>query len=73
MGKLIVSAYLGHKSFSSTFGAAGSLVMLLLWGHYSAQIFYLGAAFTAAWSHRHGRTLEPTENAARITIPDERD
>ena len=48
VGTVIVSAYVGHKNVGETYGSAGSLVMLLLWVHYSAQIFFLGAAFTGA-------------------------
>ena len=48
VGTVLVSAYVGHKEVAATYGSAGSLVMLLLWVHYSAQIFFLGAAFTHA-------------------------
>jgi membrane protein len=48
LGTVLVSAYVGHKHVGASYGAAGSLVMLLLWVHYSAQIFFLGAAFTGA-------------------------
>lgn len=48
VGTTLVSLYVGHKGVQATYGSAGSLVMLLLWVHYSAQIFFLGAAFTGA-------------------------
>ncbi len=48
VGTVLVSAYVGHKKIAATYGSAGSLVMLLLWVHYSSQIFFLGAAFTGA-------------------------
>lgn len=53
-GKFLISAYLGHSSVSSLFGAAASLVLVLLWVYYSAQIFLFGAEFTRVYSHRFG-------------------
>jgi membrane protein len=47
LGTTLVSAYVGHKGVMQTYGQAGSLVLLLLWVHYSAQIFFLGASFMA--------------------------
>jgi membrane protein len=70
LGKVLLGAYLGHKDIGSTFGAAGSLVMVMLWVHYSAQIFFLGAAFTAVWARHQGRSLEPIEGATRIRLED---
>lgn len=70
-GKSLVGLYLGHKSLGSTFGAAGSLVALLLWVHYSAQIFFLGAAFTAVYARHRGRPLAPTEYAIHVHALDE--
>jgi hypothetical protein len=46
VGKFLIGIYLGKSSFSSAYGATGSLVVLLLWIYYSAQIFLLGAEFT---------------------------
>ena len=54
IGKLLIGLYLGRSSVASSFGAAGSLVIVLLWVYYSAQIFLLGAEFTRAYSYRHG-------------------
>jgi hypothetical protein len=54
VGKLLIGLYLGKSSTASTFGAAGSLVVLLLWVYYSAQVFLFGAEFTAAYSHAYG-------------------
>jgi membrane protein len=50
------------------YGAAGSIVMLLLWVHYSAQVFFLGAAFTAVLAKRRGRAIEPSEHAVRVRV-----
>jgi membrane protein len=54
VGKLLIGLYLGHSSVASGFGAAGSLVVLLVWVYYSAQIFLLGAEFTRLYAHQRG-------------------
>ncbi len=54
VGKLLIGFYLGRSSFSSEYGAAGSLVVLLMWVYYSAQIFLLGAEFTRAFAYSRG-------------------
>ncbi len=46
IGKFLIGLYLGHSALSSTYGAAGSLVVILIWIYYSAQILFLGAEFT---------------------------
>jgi len=48
IGKVLIGLYLGRSTFSSAYGAAGSLVVLLVWVYYSAQVFFLGAEFTKA-------------------------
>ena len=53
-GKFAIGAWLGHSGVSSIFGAAASLVVVLLWVYYSAQIFLYGAEFTWVYSHRFG-------------------
>ncbi|MEO8675187.1 MAG: YihY/virulence factor BrkB family protein [Casimicrobiaceae bacterium] len=53
-GKYLIGAYIGRSGVSSIFGAAASLVVVLLWVYYSAQIFLYGAEFTWVYSHRHG-------------------
>jgi len=50
IGKLAIGYYLGRSAFASTYGAAGSLLVLLLWAYYSAQIFLFGAEFTKTFS-----------------------
>jgi membrane protein len=54
IGKLLLSVYLGRASYSSTYGAAGSVVVLIAWIYYSGQIFFLGAEFTRSFAHRYG-------------------
>ena len=53
-GKQLIAFYLGRVSFDSTYGAAGSLVLVLVWVYYSAQLFFLGAEFTKAYARRFG-------------------
>ena len=69
VGKLLIGLYIGRSGVASPFGAAGSLVVLLLWVYYSAQIFLLGAEFTWVYSHEHGsrkgKSVTP-ENAAPV-------
>jgi membrane protein len=56
IGKSLIGWYLGSSAVASAYGAAGALIIVLLWVYYSAQIFLLGAEFTRAYSDRH-----PTE------------
>ncbi|WP_421997031.1 YihY/virulence factor BrkB family protein [Reyranella sp.] len=53
-GKYLIALYIGQSNIASTFGAAGGLIVLLLWIFYSAQIFILGAEFTRAWARVYG-------------------
>ena len=53
-GKFFIGLYLGHSSLASTYGAAGSLVVLVVWVYYAAQVFFFGAELTQAYAHRHG-------------------
>jgi membrane protein len=54
LGKFLVAMYIGRSDVASGFGAAGSLVVVLVWVYYSAQIFLLGAEFTWVYAHRFG-------------------
>ena len=54
IGKFLIGLYIGKSSVASGFGAAGSLVVILVWVYYSAQIFLLGAEFTWVYAHGHG-------------------
>ncbi len=67
IGKLLIGLYLGSSSIASTFGAAGSLVVILLWVYYSAQILLFGAEFTQVYARRHGSHIRPTDNAVALT------
>jgi membrane protein len=54
VGKFLISMYIGRSAVASSFGAAGSLVVVMIWVYYSAQIFLLGAEFTWVYAHSQG-------------------
>lgn len=54
LGKYLIGLYIGNSTVASSFGAAGSVIALLLWVYYSAQIFFLGAEFTRQYALRFG-------------------
>ncbi len=54
IGKLLIGLYLGKATFASTYGAAASIVVLIVWVYYSGQIFFLGAEFTKIFADRYG-------------------
>jgi membrane protein len=66
IGKYLIGLYIGKSAVASGFGAAGSLAVLLLWVYYSAQIFLLGAEFTAAYAHAYGSRRGETKPAAGV-------
>lgn len=59
LGKTAIGIYLGNSGVASTFGAAGSLVLLLLWIYYSAQILFFGAEFTQVYANQFGSKIFP--------------
>jgi membrane protein len=65
-GKGLIGFYLGLGTVGSAYGAAGSLVVLLVWIYYSAQIFLLGAEFTQVYARRYGSRIVPDDNAVRM-------
>jgi membrane protein len=66
IGKLLIGLYLGQTSVASAYGAAGSLVVFLLWVYYSSLIMFLGAEITAVHA-RHLRRVRPEEFAVPVT------
>jgi membrane protein len=66
LGAMAIGFYLGIKGTSSAYGAAGSIVALLVWINYSAQAFFLGAAFTRVHAERHGKGLKLIDGAVRV-------
>ena len=69
LGKYLISLYLGRAGVSSGFGAAGSLVVLLVWVYYSAQIFLLGAEFTWVYAHSRGSRRSTDGQKAPADLP----
>ena len=67
IGKILIGLYIGKSGVTSGFGAAGSIIVLLVWVYYSAQIFLLGAEFTWVYARRHGSRATP-HLAARGTM-----
>jgi len=66
LGKFVISFYIGKSNVGSTFGAAGSLVILLLWIYYSSIILYFGAEFTKAYAMEYGDPIHPNEYAVTM-------
>jgi membrane protein len=54
IGQALIGVYIGYSSLSSTYGAAASLAVILLWVYYSAQILFFGAEFTQVYSKTYG-------------------
>lgn len=67
-GKFLISLYLSQASITTTFGAAGSVVMLMVWVYYSALILYFGAEFTKSWALELGGKIYPDEYAVSTKI-----
>jgi membrane protein len=65
LGKTLIGLYLGNNSFGSTYGAAGSVVILLVWVFYSAQILFFGAELTQVYARRYGSRITPNEYAVK--------
>jgi membrane protein len=59
IGKQLIGLYLGHSTTASTYGAAGSVIVLLLWVYYSSQVVLVGAEFTRIYTQRQGRRPRP--------------
>lgn len=67
LGKFAISFYIGQSNVGSTYGTAGSLVVLLLWVYYSSVILYFGAEFTKAYALEFGRQILPAKYAVTTT------
>lgn len=74
LGKFLIGLYLGNSAVASSFGAAGSLVLLLIWIYYSAQILLFGAEFTQVYANNYGSKIVPegvedVEQPGAVTQP----
>ena len=68
IGKTLIGLYLGRSTVASVYGAAGSLIVILLWVYYSAQIVFFGAEFTKVYSRRFGPMVVPDRTAVPLTL-----
>lgn len=62
VGQYLLGVYLGNSGFTSTYGAAGAFVVILVWIYYSAQILFLGAEFTQVYARTYGSQILPSNN-----------
>jgi membrane protein len=67
IGKFAIGLYLGHSAMASSYGVAGSFVVLLVWVYYSAQILFFGAELTQVYANNFGSRIVPSENARSVT------
>jgi membrane protein len=68
LGKFVLGLYLGSGAAGSAYGAASSLITLLLWIYYAAQILLFGAEFTQVYANIYGTRVEPQEHAVKVEI-----
>lgn len=68
IGKLLIGLYLGKSALSSTYGAAGSLVIILIWVYYSSQILFFGAEFTQVYSENRQQVIPPEPGHAYMNL-----
>lgn len=66
LGKLLIGLYIGSADVGSTYGAAGSIIVILMWVYYASQILFLGAEFTFVYARRYGSGIRPSEHAVRV-------
>lgn len=66
LGKFLIGLYLGRSGVTSPYGAAGSLVLILLWVYYSALILFFGAEFTQVYANAYGAGIQPSATATAI-------
>ncbi|MFT3693808.1 MAG: YihY/virulence factor BrkB family protein [Kofleriaceae bacterium] len=66
LGKFAIALYVGRSTVASPFGAAGSVVALVVWVYYSAQILFFGAELTQVMTTRRGKTIAPSKNAVKV-------
>ena len=66
IGRFLIALYLGHSTIAKNYGAAGSLVALLIWIYYSCAILFYGAEYVRAYRLAHGRSMEPKDTAVLV-------
>jgi membrane protein len=68
IGKYLIGFYLGNSSFGTAYGAAGSLVLLLIWVYYSAMILLFGAEFIEVYTRKKKRMIRPNSESVKIIM-----
>ncbi|MES2775185.1 MAG: YihY/virulence factor BrkB family protein [Bacteroidota bacterium] len=68
LGKFGIGYYVGRSNLGNLYGAAGSIIILMVWVYYSAIILYLGAAFTKVWARHYGGRILPNKYAVWVTV-----
>lgn len=68
LGKFAIGYYLGKSNLTTLYGAAGSIIIIMVWVYYSSIILYLGAEFTKVHANLYGRRIEPNEYAEWIMV-----
>jgi membrane protein len=71
LGRYVISLYIEKVGPGSTYGAAGSLIVILVWVYYAAAILYFGAEFTQVYTEKHGGRIEPASYAVHIIQTEE--
>ncbi|HKU38895.1 MAG TPA: YihY/virulence factor BrkB family protein, partial [Polyangiales bacterium] len=66
IGKFLLGLYLGKSTVASSYGAAGSLVALVVWIYYASQILFMGAEFTQVYAHLFGKDIQPSPQAVPV-------
>jgi len=67
IGKILLGLYLGKQSTSSAYGAAGSVIVILMWVYYASVILFFGAEFTQVYAKRTGAVIRPSHFAVPVT------
>jgi membrane protein len=67
IGKYAIGMYLGHAALASSYGAAASVIIVMLWAYYSSQILFFGAEFIEVYASMTGRRILPDADAVPLT------
>jgi membrane protein len=66
IGKVLISFYLGNSDIATAYGAAGSVIIILVWVYYSSMILFFGAEFTQVYADRFSAGIQPNEYAVFV-------
>jgi membrane protein len=71
LGRYLISIYVAKSEVASVYGAAGSIIIIMVWVYYTAVILYFGAEFTKVYSVRYGSKIRPNQYAVWVTVKEE--